>query len=69
MYFLNAAIVLVGLGIITARQHSGQYRCKTISVLLDEDIWERAHVELPDGSTEERLLYIPTLMVSTEVRH
>lgn len=56
VYFLNAAILLVGLGYITGTQKNGRYRCGTINVLFDEEIWEHAHVKLPDGSTENRLL-------------
>ena len=56
MYFLNAAIILAGLAYITSTQQNGNYRCGTISVLFDEEIWENAIVILPDGGTEERVL-------------
>jgi len=56
MYFLNSAIVLVGLGYITAKQNKGQYRCKTISIVFDEEIWEDAFVRLADGRYDEKLL-------------
>lgn len=56
VYFLNAAIVLIGLGIITRGQKAGDYRSRRISVIFDEEIWESAPVRLEDGSTEDRLL-------------
>ena len=56
VYFLNAAIVLAGLGYITVTQKDGYYRCNRISVLFDEEIWEDAYVRLRDGSIKERLL-------------
>ena len=56
VYFLNAAIVLAGLGYITATQKHGHYRCNSISALFDEEIWEHAYVRLPDDSIEARLL-------------
>ena len=56
IYFLNAAIVLGGLGYITVTQKDGHYRSNSISVLFDEEIWEHAHVRLPDDSIEQRLL-------------
>ena len=56
MYFLNSAIVLAGLGYITAKQNKGQYRCKTISIVFDEEIWEDAFVRLADGRYDEKLL-------------
>lgn len=56
IYFLNAAIILGALGYIAQIQKNGDYRCNTINVLFDEVIWENAHVQLPDGSIEERLL-------------
>lgn len=56
VYFLNAAIILAGLGYITAIQKNGLYRCNSISVVFDEEIWEKALVKLPDGNSETRLL-------------
>ena len=56
VYFLNAAIVLAGLGYITSTQKDGYYRCNRISVLFDEEVWEDAYIRLRDGSIKERLL-------------
>ena len=56
IYFLNAAIILVGLGYITHAQKSGHYRARSVSVLFEEVIWEDANVLLDDGSIEQRLL-------------
>ena len=58
IYFLNAAIVLAGLGIITAMQGQGEYRCKTISVQFDEVVWEHANVRLPDDTIGDPRLLI-----------
>ena len=55
IYFLNAAIILVGLGYITEAQKSGKYRARLINVIFDEVIWENAYVQLGDR-TEQRLL-------------
>lgn len=56
VYFLNAAVVLIGLGIITVAQKQGRFRCNTVTVLFSEEIWQDAHVLLDDGSIEDRLL-------------
>ena len=56
IYFLNAAIVLIGLGYITHTQKSGHYRARSVSVLFEEVIWEDANVLLDDGRIEQRLL-------------
>ena len=56
IYFLNALIILVGLGYITQNQQMGRYRPSAIEVLFDEVIWEDANVLLDDGSIEQRLL-------------
>ena len=56
LYFLNAAIILIGLGYITQNQRTGHYRPNAIKVLFDEVIWENANVLLDDGSIEQRLL-------------
>lgn len=59
IYFLNAAIVLIGLGYITQMQQNGGYRTKSIRVLFGEEIWENANVQLENGSVEQRLLIYP----------
>ena len=59
IYFLNAAIVLIGLGYITQMQQNGGYRTKSIRVLFGEEIWENANVQLKNGSVEQRLLIYP----------
>ena len=56
IYFLNAAIVLIGLGYITHTQKDGHYRARSVSVLFEEVIWDDANVLLDDGSIETRLL-------------
>ena len=56
IYFLNAALVLIGLGYITYNQKNGHYRARSVSVLFEEVIWEEANVLLDDGRIEQRLL-------------
>ena len=56
IYFLNALIILVGLGYITQNQRMGRYCPSAIKILFDEVIWEDANVLLDDGSIEQRLL-------------
>ena len=56
VYFLNAALVLIGLGYITHTQKNGNYRARSVNVLFEEVIWEDANVLLDDGSIEQRLL-------------
>jgi hypothetical protein len=60
IYFLNAAFVLGGLGYITQKQKQGHYRCNSINVVFDEEVWERAIIALPNGETDERLLIYST---------
>ena len=59
VYFLNATIVLVGLGIITYRQNKGDYRCSRVAVSFDEEIWEQAKVRVSDDEVVDRLLIYP----------
>ena len=54
VYYLNAIVVLVGLGYTTQAQKDGKYRCNTIDVMFDEVIWES--VQARDGRNEDRLL-------------
>ena len=56
IYFLNAALVLIGLGYITHTKKSGHYRARSVNVLFEEVIWEDANVLLDDGRIEQRLL-------------
>ena len=59
MYFLNGIVLLAGLTYISVKQGHGGYRCKTISVSFNEEVWEGATVMNEDGSIEERLLIYP----------
>ncbi|KAL7552484.1 hypothetical protein ACHAWF_015731 [Thalassiosira exigua] len=57
VYFFNAAVMLLGLSILTAEQHLGAFRCKSISVEFDDNVWEEAYVKREDGlGYEKRLL-------------
>ena len=49
IYFLNALIILVGLGYITQNQRMGRYRPSAIEVLFDEVILEDANVLLDEA--------------------
>ena len=57
IYFLNAAIILVGMGYITEAQKSGKYRARLINVIFDEVIWENAYVQLGDRMEQRLLVY------------
>lgn len=59
IYFLNAAIVLCGLAYMTVKQKQGAYRCNTITVTFNEDIWEHAITNAGDGKevNEKLLIY------------
>jgi hypothetical protein len=59
MYFLNGIVLLAGLTYISVKQGHGGYRCKTITVSFNEEVWEGATVINKDGSIEERLLIYP----------
>ena len=49
IYFLNALIILVGLGYITQNQRMGRYRPSAIKILFDEVILEDANVLLDEA--------------------
>eukprot|EP00986_Skeletonema_menzelii_P005908 scaffold2230_cov166-Skeletonema_menzelii.AAC.4 len=55
VYFLNAIIIFVGLGYISKTQYDGMYRTRSIRVIFDEEIWEKANV-LIGGNVVQRLL-------------
>ena len=57
VYFFNATALLIWMLFIAVSQDNGHYRCNTISVLFDEEIWENAYVKLGNGIIDkERLL-------------
>ncbi len=58
IYFLNAAIVLSGLAYMTVKQKQGAYRCNTLTVTFNEDIWEHAIAKQVDGKEMEQKLLI-----------
>ena len=53
VYFLNATIVLLGLGFVAINQKNGSYRCNQVSIRFGEEIWENAALK---GDTEKHLL-------------
>mmetsp|Transcript_21523 Transcript_21523/g.45518 ORF Transcript_21523/g.45518 Transcript_21523/m.45518 type:complete len:402 (+) Transcript_21523:104-1309(+) len=55
VYFLNGALMIVGLTIFMIRQNSGEYRCNSILVTFHDDVWEGSWVNI-DGVVEKRLL-------------
>uniref|UniRef100_A0A7R9ZJ37 Uncharacterized protein n=1 Tax=Pseudictyota dubia TaxID=2749911 RepID=A0A7R9ZJ37_9STRA len=56
VYFLNTALMIAGLTILTSNQNQGIYRCNSISIAFFDDVWEGAYVKLPDGTMQQRLL-------------
>lgn len=61
-YFVNALIMICGLAVITLNQSNGLFRCKSLTVTFDEEIWETANivVDVDSNSTEtkdELLIY------------
>lgn len=56
MYFLNAVIIVAGLVSIHVATRNGQFICRSINVLFDEEVWENAIVVRPGERTMERLL-------------
>jgi hypothetical protein len=58
VYFVNAALIVIGMAIITRNQNRGLYRCQSLTFNIGEDMWEEANI-LKNGSshlTEKRLL-------------
>jgi len=56
VYIFNAVLLMALLVYIVVMQAHGHYRCNTISVVFDEEIWENVYVKLNNGIIEERLL-------------
>ena len=60
-YFVNALIMICGLAVITTSQSKGLFRCKSLTVTFDEEIWDSANVVVyVDGNSEtedELLIY------------
>jgi len=56
VYFLNASLMIIGLVVLTMKQDSGAFRCKSFSLAFGDDTWEESWVILDDGSMEKRLL-------------
>jgi len=56
-YFCNALAMLSGLVVITVNQYNGQYRCESLTVNFDEEIWDAAHVGDDESTKETLLLY------------
>jgi hypothetical protein len=58
VYFVNAALIMIGMAIITRDESRGLYRCKSLSFNIGEDIWDEANILKDESShmTEPRLL-------------
>eukprot|EP00581_Thalassiosira_minuscula_P019092 CAMPEP_0183727618 /NCGR_PEP_ID=MMETSP0737-20130205/25966_1 /TAXON_ID=385413 /ORGANISM="Thalassiosira miniscula, Strain CCMP1093" /LENGTH=519 /DNA_ID=CAMNT_0025959303 /DNA_START=53 /DNA_END=1609 /DNA_ORIENTATION=+ len=57
LYIINLCAMMIGLTIISLKQHSGEFQCGSISVVFDDHIWENALVNSPDGVEEMDLIY------------
>lgn len=57
VYFINFACLLVGLLIVTLRQETGYYYCKSVTVQFEDMIWDKALVKFPQqGEYHEFML-------------
>ena len=69
-YFINALIMICGLVVITTSQTKGLFRCKSLTVTFDEEIWESANVVLDeDGSSTETELLIYSWFTGTYIEN
>ena len=59
LYFINLIALLSGLIYVTIRQSRGGYQCKSISVIIKEEVWEESIVRDPERDDEEMVLIYP----------
>jgi len=48
VYFLNLGGLLAGMIFVSVKQSAGAYQCQSISVRMNEDIWQETVIKLPD---------------------
>jgi len=63
LYFVNLAVFLAVMIIVSVRQTNGKYQCESITIRFGDEVWEKAYVQWPEsssmftpGSIEERVL-------------
>lgn len=52
LYFINLAVFIAAIVIITGRQVSGYYQCESITALWGDKIWSKAIVMWPQDSMQ-----------------
>lgn len=57
VYFLNAIFMLGGLGYMSKTQHDGKFRARSIRIIFDEEIWEKANVFISGDIFQRLLIY------------
>jgi len=53
IYFINLAVFLAAMIVISVRQTRGHYQCESITVTFGEEVWREAIVLWPDDSKSE----------------
>lgn len=48
VYFLNLGGLLAGMIFVSVKQSAGAYQCQSITVRMNEDIWQETVIKLPD---------------------
>eukprot|EP00585_Thalassiosira_rotula_P005858 CAMPEP_0196159518 /NCGR_PEP_ID=MMETSP0910-20130528/46361_1 /TAXON_ID=49265 /ORGANISM="Thalassiosira rotula, Strain GSO102" /LENGTH=684 /DNA_ID=CAMNT_0041424439 /DNA_START=132 /DNA_END=2186 /DNA_ORIENTATION=+ len=60
VYFINLALFVSPMIMVSRRQSAGHYQCKRIKVDFGDAVWGDALVRLPEGGYDERMLAFST---------
>ena len=52
LYFVNLAVSLSAMIVVSGRQISGHYQCNSITVMFGDEVWENSIVQWPLDSVE-----------------
>mmetsp|Transcript_2542 Transcript_2542/g.3810 ORF Transcript_2542/g.3810 Transcript_2542/m.3810 type:complete len:648 (+) Transcript_2542:57-2000(+) len=59
IYFINLMILLAAQIYVTVKQGNGDYQCKSITVIIKDEVWEESVVKMPGEESKAMVLVYP----------
>jgi len=59
IYFINLMILLAAQIYVTVKQGNGDYQCKSITVIIKDEVWEESVVKMPGQESKAMVLVYP----------
>ena len=53
LYIFNFCLLMLGMSVVTIKQHTGEYQCESITVNIDDYVWENALILNSTGTGGE----------------